>query len=201
MPDIDQKELDGLKTEAGKVSGLTTDLATANENISKANASLKEAEETNTASASKLEELGKVSDEQLNKKAADDAELTKLRAAAEKYSIDENALTTLTTEKDVVVKELAEFKSKAVESMRERLHNLGVKEEDTKDKETVILEAMEIAATSVKGGVPADNGKGTGLGSGSGGNPPPATSDVLAQNLAHIEKLRANPRGGARKVG
>lgn len=199
MPEIEQKELDTLKADAGKVDGLTKDLATANESITKATASYTTLEDSGKATTEELDKLKTVSDEQLNAKAAGDAELTKLRAAAEKYSVDENALISVKAEKDTVEKELKEFKDAALTSTRERLHALGVTEDDTKDKDIVILNAMEAGAVAVKG-----SGSGTGTGTGLNGiaaNPPAAPTDALAQNLAHIEKLRANPRGGARKVG
>lgn len=200
MPEIEQAELDTLKTNAGKVEGLEKQVADGAEAASKATASYTSLEESSKVATEELDKLKVVNDESLNKKAADDAELTKLRALAEKQSEDENALTTLKIEKETVEKELSEFKETALTGIRERLTTLGIKEEDTKDKEMPILQAMEAGAVAAKGSAPVVAGAGAGL-LGGPSSPAPTNGTVLQQNLKHIEALQAKSRSRATKIG
>lgn len=201
MPEVEQAEFDRLTTEAGKVAGLgeeITGLKTSNSDLT---TKLTTATEESTGLTTKLEDITKVNDEELNKRALADAELTKLKAAAEKYSTDENALTTVKNEKEAIEKELGEFKATALESVRDRLHRIGIKEEDTKDKTVDVLNAMEVGALAVAGNSGALKlGEGTGLNGGQG-TPASQPADALAQNLKHIEELRKNSRGRAQRVG
>ena len=201
MPEIDQTELDTLKVNAGKVEGLEKQVADGTAAATKATASYTSLEESSKAATEELDKLKTVNDEALNKKAADDAELTKLRAVAEKSTEDENALVALKTEKETVEKELSEFKEAALKSTRERLVALGIKEEDTKDKEMPILQAMEAGAIAVKSSAPVIPGTGAGLGGGSGNPPPASNGTVIEQNVKHIEALQAKSRSRATKIG
>ena len=198
MPEIEQAEYDNLKTEAAKVSGLETERT---ELTAKVTSATDEA----TGSAAKLVELSKISDEQINKTAASDVELTKLRADKEAWAKTEEEGKKFKEERDTFEKEVTTFRTSQIDAARGRLHTLGVKEDDTKDKDITILQAMEAGAALVGGGQPPNgkpNNPGVGAGlNGGEGNPAVKGQTALEQNLEHIKKLRENSRSRGQKIG
>jgi len=111
-------------------------------------------------------------------------------------------LTAMTTERDTAKKSLGELEAANVVDIKVRLETFGLSADAMKDKDLVTLKAMEVGATSSRGGTGTGSqlpGSGQGLSGGAGGGKGGAGSDADLTPLQAAEVqmagLRANPNG------
>ena len=112
-------------------------------------------------------------------------------------------LTSMTTERDTAKKSLGELEAANVVDIKVRLETFGLSADAMKDKDLVTLKAMEVGATSSRGGKEGTGsqlpGSGQGLSGGAGGGEGGAGSnaDLTPLQAAEVQMagLRAFPNG------
>ncbi len=188
MPEIEQAALDALTAKAGEVDGLKTEITTLTGRVTDLGAITTERDELKTEKATFVTSQTELE----NKLNSATGQVTTLTAQVEGHTEQATKL----TEADTKIKEL-ETKAQGLITKLEtgqkaRLIASGLTEEALKDKDSVILEAMEIAANASRTAAGAITGKDAGLG-GAGGGTDGKPTTVLDQAAAEMDVLRKTP--------
>lgn len=188
MTEIEQSALDALTAKAGEVDGLNTEITTLKgqvttlEEVTTERDALKTEKSTFVATQTDLE--GKLS--------SATTQVTTLTTQAEGHA----GQVTKLTEAETKIKELEEkalgLETKITVGLKARLTASGLTEDNLKDKDTVVLEAMEVAAIASRTAANATTTKEAGLG-GAPGGAPSKPANVLEQAESEMAKLRSTP--------
>lgn len=188
MPEIEQSALDALTAKAGEVGGLNTEITTLKGQVTTLGEvtterdTLKTERSTFVATQTDLE----------NKLSSAITQTASLTAQAEGHAAQVTKLTEAETKiKELETKALG-LETKITTGLKARLTASGLTEEALKDKDTVILEAMEVAAIASRTAAGATITKEAGLGGAPGGTPT-KPANVLEQAAAEMNTLRNTP--------
>lgn len=188
MPEIEQEALDTLTAKAGEVEGLKTEITALKGQVGEAVAVSTERDELKTekstfvASQTDLE----------NKLNSATGKVTTLTAQVEGHTEQATKL----TEADTKIKELETkalgLTTKIETGLKERLIASGLTAETLEGKDSVVLEAMEVAANASRTASGAITGKDAGLG-GAGGGTDTKPTTTLDQAASEMDMLRKTP--------
>ncbi len=188
MPEIEQSALDALTAKAGEVDGLNAEITTLKgqvttlEEVTTERDTLKTEKSTFVATQTDLE----------SKLSAASGQVTTLTTQAEGHAEQVTKLTEAETKiKDLETKAQG-LETKITTGLKERLTASGLTEETLKDKDTVILEAMEVAAIASRTAAGATTTAEAGLGGAPGGTPT-KPANVLEQAASEMDVLRTTP--------
>lgn len=188
MPEIEQDALDTLTAKAGEVDGLKTEITSLTSKVTDLGVVITERDELKTEKATFVASQTDLE----NKLNSATGKVTTLTAQVEGHTEQATKL----TEADAKIKELEEkaqgLTTKIETGQKERLIASGLTEESLKDKDSVVLEAMEVAANASRTASGAITGKDAGLG-GAGGGTDGKPTTVLDQAAAEMDMLRKTP--------
>ena len=188
MPEIEQSALDALTAKAGEIDGLKTEVTTLKGQVTDVGVITTERNELKTEKATFVASQTELE----NKLNSATGQVTTLTAQVEGNT--EQAIKLI--EAETKIKELTDqaqgLTTKIETGLKERLIASGLTAETLEGKDSVILEAMEVAANASRTASSALTGKDAGLG-GAGGGIESKPTTTLDQAAAEMEMMRKTP--------
>ena len=188
MPDIDQSALDTLTTKAGEVAGLNTEITALKSQVTSLGEITTERDQLKTDKATFISAQTDLE----NKLNTATGQVTTLTSQVESHADQVTKLTEAEAKITSLEEKAQGLTSKIETGLKERLKASGLTDEALKDKDTIVLEAMEVAANASRIAAGATTTSEASLGGAAGGT---ATrpANVLEQAAFEMEVLRNTP--------